>query len=105
MDEIGQSQIGTLGPQPTNSSESSRKVSYVLFLWPITGFILVVAAVVASPPLDDALIWWVGGVPCLVVLPSSTSHGEKQRAARMPDSCRAQSGWQSAACLSRRFFS
>jgi hypothetical protein len=67
MDEIGQSQIGTLGPELKNSSESPGKVSYFLFLWPITGFILVVAAVVTYPPLDDALIWWVGGVPCLVV--------------------------------------
>jgi hypothetical protein len=67
MDQIDQSQIGTLGPEPTNSSEPPRKVSYLLFLWPLTGFILVVAAVVAYRPLDDALIWWVGGVPCLVV--------------------------------------
>jgi hypothetical protein len=67
MEKIDQSQIGTLGPEPTNSSEPPRKVSYLLFLWPFTGFILVVAAVVTYPPLDDALIWWVGGVPCLVV--------------------------------------
>ena len=67
MDKIDQSQIGTLGPEPTNSSEPPRKVSYLLFLWPLTGFILVVAAVVTYRPLDDALIWWVGGVPCLVV--------------------------------------
>jgi hypothetical protein len=67
MDKIDQSQIGTLGPEPTNSNEPPRKVSYLLFLWPITGFCLVVAAVITYPPLDDALIWWVGGVPCLVV--------------------------------------
>ena len=67
MDEIQQSQIGALGPEQTNSSESSRKVSYLLFLWPLSGFILVVAAVVTYSPLDDALIWWAGGIPCLVV--------------------------------------
>jgi hypothetical protein len=67
MDKIDQSQIGTLGPEPTTSSKPPRKVSYLLFLWPLTGFILVVAAVVTYPPLDDAPIWWVGGVPCLVV--------------------------------------
>jgi hypothetical protein len=67
MNEISQSEIGTLGPDPTNSTEPPRKVSSLLFLWPITGFVLVVAAVLTYRPLDDALIWWVGGVPCLVV--------------------------------------
>ena len=66
MDKIDRSQIGALGPEPQNSSKP-RKVSDLLFLWPLTGFILVVAAVVTYPPLDDALIWWIGGVPCLVV--------------------------------------
>jgi hypothetical protein len=67
MDETSQSQIGTLGPEPTNSTERPRKVSYLLFLWPLTGVILMGAAVVTYPRLDDTLIWWVSGVPCLVI--------------------------------------
>jgi hypothetical protein len=45
MNEISQSEIGTLGPDPTNSTEPPRKVSSLLFLWPSTGFVLVVAVV------------------------------------------------------------
>lgn len=67
MDEVDQAQIGTLGPGPMSSGEPPRKVSSLLFLWPLTGFILVVAAVVKYSPLDDTLIWWSGGIPCLIV--------------------------------------
>jgi hypothetical protein len=67
MDEIDQSQIGTLGCELTDSNKPPRKISYSLFLWPLTGFILVVAAVDTYPPLDGTLIWWMGGVPCIAV--------------------------------------
>lgn len=67
MNDRDASQVGTFGPVSPDSSEPPRKISSLLFLWPIVGFILVVAAVVVYRPLDDTLIWWVGGISCLVI--------------------------------------
>jgi hypothetical protein len=66
MNDMDASRLGTLGPEPTDSAEP-RKVSRLLLLWPLTGFILVIAAVVTYPPLDDVLIWWIGGIACMAV--------------------------------------
>jgi hypothetical protein len=66
MDDLKASQLGTLGPAPLDSTKPLRKVSRLLFLWPLAGLILMLASVVMYPPLDSALIWWIGGVPCIV---------------------------------------
>src|SRR5579863_9495436 len=67
MDDRDASQVGMFGPVSPDSSGPPRKVSSLLFLWPLVGFISVVAAVVMYRPLDDVLIWWIGGISCLVI--------------------------------------
>lgn len=67
MDDIDQSQIGRLDPQSPDLSAPPRKVSRLLLLWPLAGIIALAFAVIKYSPLDDALIWWVGGIPCVIV--------------------------------------
>ncbi len=64
MDEIGQSRTGSFDSASLYSSEAPRRVSRLLLLWPLAGIIAFVVAVITYPPLDDTLVWWVGGVPC-----------------------------------------
>lgn len=65
MDEIYRSKNG-LGPELVDANESPRKVSRLLLLWPLAGIVALCAVMLTYLPLDDTLIWWVGGVPCIV---------------------------------------
>ena len=37
-----------------------------MFLGPVAGFIAFFAVVIAYPPIDDTLFWWVAGIPFLI---------------------------------------
>jgi hypothetical protein len=67
MDEIGAYKVGTLGPEPPDSSAQPRKVSRLLLLWPLAGFVALAVAVASYQPLDDTPIWWIGGLSCLII--------------------------------------
>jgi hypothetical protein len=66
MDEIDQPRIGGFDSASSEPSEPPRSVSRLLLLWPLAGFLAFVAVMIAYRPLDDTLIWWVGGVPCVI---------------------------------------
>jgi hypothetical protein len=67
MDEIQQSQIGRLGPGSADSGEPPRKVSRLLLLWPLAGVICLIYDMIGYRPLDDMLIYWIGGAPCIII--------------------------------------
>ena len=66
MDELDQSQIGVLSPEHRDFSQQPRRVSRLLLLWPLAGVIALILTSVTYPPLDDTLIYWIGGVPCFI---------------------------------------
>lgn len=67
MTEIDQFRIGGLDPSlPNPILPPPRKVTRLLLLWPLAGFVAFVAAMVAYRPLDDTLLWCVGGGACLI---------------------------------------
>jgi hypothetical protein len=67
MDDIDASQVGTLGLEAPGSIDPPRRVSRLLLLWPLAGVIALFAATITYRPLDNTLIWWIEGIPCLVV--------------------------------------
>src|SRR4051794_32846296 len=104
MDEIDQSRIDGLDSRSSDSSEPLPRVSRLLLLWPLAGFIAVVAAMITYRPLDEILLWWVGAVPCGI---SYTLTNIVWRKAKSGDNVRSffptTSGWRSAACLFQPF--
>jgi hypothetical protein len=65
MKEIDHSPLGRLDSAPPDSNEPPRRVGRLL-LWPLAGVIALSAVMIAYRPLDDTLIWWMGGVPCAI---------------------------------------
>jgi hypothetical protein len=65
MGEIQQSKIG--GPEPLDSGEMPRRVKRLLLLWPLAGVICLLYDVIRYRPLDDMLMYWIGGAPCMII--------------------------------------
>ena len=103
MDDMARDH-GALSADSSVSGQDSVKVHGTLFLGPVAGFIGFVAMVITYPPLDDTLIWWVAGIPCVISYTLTNSPGEKRRQGRTPDlSFPSRHGWRSAAHLFLRF--
>lgn len=66
MDETRPDRDAALIADSSASGQDSVKVHWALFLGPLAGLIALFAVVISYPPLDDTLIWWVAGVPCLI---------------------------------------
>lgn len=66
VNEIDQSRIGGLHSGSPGSVEPPRRVSRLLLLWPLAGFVAFFAVMIAYKPLDDTLMFWVEGIPCVI---------------------------------------
>jgi hypothetical protein len=99
MDEFGQSRFGGLNPASPDSSEPPRKVSRLLLLWPLAGFVGLVTAIVTYRPLDDTLCWIAGGIPCVAIFYLiNVSWRKAQRGNDIP-SFFPRTIWLATACL------
>jgi hypothetical protein len=66
MDEIDQCRVCGFDSASSDHSEPPRRVSRLLLLWPLAGFIAVAVAMITYRPLDETLLWCVGAVPCVI---------------------------------------
>jgi hypothetical protein len=66
MEEINPNQGGSLSTDSWEPGQDSVRVHWALFFGPLAGIIALGAVMIAYNPLDDTLIWWVGGIPCVI---------------------------------------
>jgi hypothetical protein len=66
MDDIIPDQGGVLRADSPASGQDSVKVHWALFFGPLAGMVALFAVMITYQPLDDTLMWWVCGVPCVI---------------------------------------
>jgi len=66
MNRIKPDQGRVLSADSSASSQDSVKVHWALFFGPLAGIFALFAVMITYRPLDETLIWWVGGVPCVI---------------------------------------
>ncbi len=64
--EVDQSRIGGLDAGSPSSVEPPRRVSRLLLLWPLAGVVALFFVTITYRPLDETLIWWIAGIPCMI---------------------------------------
>jgi hypothetical protein len=99
MNEINPDQRGALRADSSAVGQNSVKVHWTLFLAPLAGIIALGAAVIAFRPLDDKLIWWVGGVLCAISYALTNTAWKKARAGGDVRSFFPVTMWLALGCL------
>jgi hypothetical protein len=99
MDEIDQSRIGGFDSASSGSSEPTRTVSRLLLLWPLAGMIALVAVIITYRPLDEMLMWWLSGVPCVISYTLTNIAWRKAKAGGDVRSFFPLTSWLAVGCL------
>ncbi len=99
MDEVDRSRIGGLDAGFPSSVESPRQVSRLLFLWPLAGIVALFFVTITYQPLDDALIYWLGGIPCLIVYALTNIAWRKAQTGAQVQSFFPRTIWLAVGCL------
>jgi hypothetical protein len=99
MDEIQRPQVGRLGPESPDSGEIVPRVSRLLLMWPLAGVIVLVAVMTAYQPLDEALVYWIGGAPCVITAVLINVAWRREQDGRDVRSFFPRTVWLAVGCL------